>query len=61
MNCDTKTPYAGDDGILPQKKGNLLLENKNHLSYHISTVSNVSLEMPGKQQKILSIDLVAVK
>ena len=21
MSCDTKTPYAGDDGILPHKKG----------------------------------------
>ena len=26
MSCDTKTPYAGDDGILPHKKGKFVIE-----------------------------------
>ena len=24
-SCDTKTPYAGDDGILPHKKGKFVI------------------------------------
>ena len=27
MSCDTKTPYAGDNGILPHEKGKFVIGN----------------------------------
>ena len=28
MSCNTKTPYAGAEGMLPQMKGNLTIRNE---------------------------------